>query len=108
MIANDTPILVYYNKSLYFPIAKFYSDKTFGGKEDTIANYKNLQNRKYLKMAATLYYSRQYRMDLMKVICPIFRMEFRLLLNQTQNIGSVRMIEGEMCLPEFSMDIESR
>ena len=49
MIANDTPILVYYNKSLYFPIAKFYSDKTFGGKEDTIANYKKLAKSEIFK-----------------------------------------------------------
>lgn len=44
IIANDTPIVVYYKDSFYFPILKFYPSKAFGGKEDTIANYKKIRN----------------------------------------------------------------
>jgi microcin C transport system permease protein len=44
ILVNDTPILVHYKGSTYFPIFKFYPDKTFGGKQDTVANYKKLRN----------------------------------------------------------------
>jgi microcin C transport system permease protein len=42
IIANEKPFMVYYNGNYYFPIFKFYPDKTFGGKEETPPNYKRL------------------------------------------------------------------
>ena len=43
LIANDKPILVGYDGKLYFFTAYiFYSDKTFGGKYDTEAQYREL------------------------------------------------------------------
>ncbi|MCX7998264.1 MAG: ABC transporter permease [Leptospiraceae bacterium] len=42
IIANEKPLVVYYNKNFYFPIFKFYPESTFGGKEETPPNYKKL------------------------------------------------------------------
>ncbi len=42
ILANEKPLLVYYNGNYYFPIFKFYPEKTFGGKEETLPNYKRL------------------------------------------------------------------
>ncbi len=43
ILANNIPILVYYNNSIYFPIVKFYSERDFGGVGDTAFDYKELQ-----------------------------------------------------------------
>jgi len=40
-IANDKPVLVYYNSSLYFPIFKGYPETTFGGEFETEAEYRD-------------------------------------------------------------------
>lgn len=40
-IANDKPLLVYYNNNLYFPIFKNYTDMEFGGDFPTPADYKD-------------------------------------------------------------------
>ncbi len=50
-IANDKPILVYYDQSLYFPLFVTYPETTFGGEFETEAVYrdpyvKNLINAK--------------------------------------------------------------
>lgn len=42
LIANEKPFMVYYNGNYFFPIFKFYPEKTFGGKEQTPPNYKRL------------------------------------------------------------------
>jgi microcin C transport system permease protein len=44
IIANDKPILVYYNSKIYFPIFSYYSNKEFGGTNDTLPDYKKLAN----------------------------------------------------------------
>lgn len=55
-IANDKPLLVYYNNSLYFPIFKNYTDMEFGGDFPTPADYKdkfiadNIRNNGWLIM----------------------------------------------------------
>jgi microcin C transport system permease protein len=43
ILANNIPVFVYYNQSIYFPIFKFYPEETFGGKEKTEPNYKKLE-----------------------------------------------------------------
>jgi len=40
-IANDQPILVYYDGSLYAPVLKTYPETTFGGTFTTEANYRD-------------------------------------------------------------------
>ena len=44
VIANDKPLIVYYNGSFFFPVIKFYSDKTFGGPDETEPSYKKLRS----------------------------------------------------------------
>lgn len=41
LTANDKPIIVHYNGSFYFPVAKSYSEKTFGGEFETQADYRD-------------------------------------------------------------------
>jgi microcin C transport system permease protein len=41
MISNDKPFLVYYDKSLYWPIFKTYPETTFGGDFETEADYRD-------------------------------------------------------------------
>lgn len=41
LLANDKPLVVYYNGSFYFPIVKQYDDLTFGGDFPTPADYKD-------------------------------------------------------------------
>ncbi|MCE9501326.1 MAG: ABC transporter permease subunit [Leptospira sp.] len=45
LIANNHPLIVYYNEKLYFPVFNFYSDRTFGGPEETEASYKKIRAR---------------------------------------------------------------
>ena len=47
LIANDRPLLVSYQGSLYVPVVKIYSEKTFGGEFATAADYQDpwLQQR---------------------------------------------------------------
>ena len=47
LIANDRPLLVSYQGSLYAPVLKNYSEKTFGGEFATTADYQDpwLQQR---------------------------------------------------------------
>lgn len=40
-IANDKPVLVYYESSLYFPIFTAYPETTFGGEFETEADYRD-------------------------------------------------------------------
>ena len=40
-IANDRPLLVYYNSNLYFPIFKDYPETTFGGEFETETEYRD-------------------------------------------------------------------
>ena len=40
-IANDKPVLVYYDSNLYFPILKSYPETTFGGEFETEAEYRD-------------------------------------------------------------------
>lgn len=40
-IANDKPIILYHDGSLYVPILKFYPETQFGGEFETEANYKD-------------------------------------------------------------------
>lgn len=39
ILSNDKPLIIYYEGSVYFPIAKTYSEKTFGGDFETEADY---------------------------------------------------------------------
>lgn len=41
LVANDQPILVYYDGSLYMPVLKTYPETTFGGTFTTEANYRD-------------------------------------------------------------------
>jgi len=41
LIANDKPLIVDYNHSLYFPIVKSYSETAFGGEFETQADYRD-------------------------------------------------------------------
>lgn len=41
IIANDKPLLVWYNGAPYFPIVKFYPETAFGGEFETQADYKD-------------------------------------------------------------------
>lgn len=49
VIANNKPILVYYNQSMYFPVFQFYPEDQFGGKEKTEPNYKKLAEQPQFK-----------------------------------------------------------
>lgn len=40
-IANDKPVLVYFDSGLYFPILKAYPETTFGGEFETEAEYRD-------------------------------------------------------------------
>jgi microcin C transport system permease protein len=40
-VANDKPVLVYYNSSIYFPILKAYPETVFGGEFETEADYRD-------------------------------------------------------------------
>src|SRR6478752_4042939 len=40
-IANDKPLVVYYNDSYYFPVLRFYPETTFGGDFETEASYRD-------------------------------------------------------------------
>jgi microcin C transport system permease protein len=40
-IANESPLIVCYNQSFYFPVFKNYSETTFGGTFETTANYRD-------------------------------------------------------------------
>lgn len=40
-IANDKPLIVYYENNFYFPVLNEYSEKEFGGEFDTEAEYKD-------------------------------------------------------------------
>lgn len=46
LLINNKPLLVYYQKSFYFPIIKFYPETTFGGKRNTKVDYKKLNTAK--------------------------------------------------------------
>jgi microcin C transport system permease protein len=49
VIANDRPILVSYQGSLYFPVLKDYPETTFGGTFVTEANYRSAYVRKKIE-----------------------------------------------------------
>lgn len=40
-IANDKPLMVYYDQELYFPVLKSYPETVFGGDFDTEADYRD-------------------------------------------------------------------
>jgi len=40
-VANDKPVLVYYNSSIYFPILKAHPETVFGGEFETEADYRD-------------------------------------------------------------------
>ena len=40
-IANDKPLMVKYENSLYFPVVKDYPETTFGGVFETTAEYRD-------------------------------------------------------------------
>ncbi len=41
VVANDKPIMLKYNESLYFPVFKSYAETTFGGMFETETDYKD-------------------------------------------------------------------
>jgi len=49
LIANDRPIMVYYQGSLYFPVIKVYPETAFGGEFRTEAAYRQLDVRKLIE-----------------------------------------------------------
>lgn len=49
LIANDRPLLVQYRGSLYVPLLKEYSEKTFGGDFATAADYQDPWLQKQLE-----------------------------------------------------------
>ena len=42
-IANDKPLMIYYNNEFYSPIIKNYSERVFGGEFETEAEYKTIE-----------------------------------------------------------------
>jgi microcin C transport system permease protein len=40
-LANDKPIVVYYNENFYFPVVKAYAETEFGGEFETEADYRD-------------------------------------------------------------------
>ncbi len=40
-VANDKPLLIYYDNSIYFPVLKSYPETVFGGDFDTEADYRD-------------------------------------------------------------------
>ena len=40
-VANDKPVLIYYNSSIYFPILKAHPETVFGGEFETEADYRD-------------------------------------------------------------------
>ncbi|HOJ64580.1 MAG TPA: ABC transporter permease subunit [Spirochaetota bacterium] len=50
LLVNDKPLIIKYNNKIYlFAAYRFYSDKTFGGKYDTEADYKKLKDSQQFK-----------------------------------------------------------
>ena len=45
LLANNQPLLVYYNNSLYFPVAAYYPPETYGEPAHMRVNYKKLRQR---------------------------------------------------------------
>ena len=43
LIANDKPLLIYFNGSFYWPITSQYSEKQFGGEFETEAEYRSIE-----------------------------------------------------------------
>ena len=43
LIANDKPLLIYFDGSFYLPIATQYSEKQFGGEFETEAEYRSIE-----------------------------------------------------------------
>ena len=43
LLANDKPILVYFNGTVYWPIVSKYSEKQFGGEFETEAEYREIE-----------------------------------------------------------------
>ncbi len=43
LLANDKPILVYFNDTFYWPIVSKYSEKQFGGEFETEAEYREIE-----------------------------------------------------------------
>lgn len=49
LIANDKPVLISYQDSLYFPVFKYYPETTFGGDFDTVADYQDTYIQELIK-----------------------------------------------------------
>ncbi|MFW0777742.1 MAG: ABC transporter permease [Rickettsiales bacterium] len=49
LVANDKPIILKYKGELYFPVAKAYSEQTFGGDFETEAVYRDPYVQKLIK-----------------------------------------------------------
>ena len=43
LIANDKPILIFFNGNFYWPITSHYTERHFGGEFDTEAEYRSLE-----------------------------------------------------------------
>lgn len=65
VISNDKPLVARYDGQLYFPIAKVYSEKTFGGDFDSPADYLDPFIREQLTKAGNwaVYPLNHYRFD---------------------------------------------
>lgn len=48
VLSNDKPLLVHYQGDYYFPLVKNYTEKTFGGDFDTVADYVDPYVRKLI------------------------------------------------------------
>lgn len=55
LFVNEIPIIIKYEGSYYFPILKFYPDKTFGGIQDTEPNYKKLSRSESFSVTSLNY-----------------------------------------------------
>ena len=97
ILCNDKPYIISYNGKWYFPIFQFYSEKEFGGKYLTEADYLNPCGiHPTLLLVITGWFFHQFHIVpyIHTSTLPVF-----LLILPLPIIGWVRILLPEMCLP---------
>jgi microcin C transport system permease protein len=56
LLANDKPILIYFNGTVYWPIVSKYSEKQFGGEFETEAEYRDEFVRELIERKGKIYW----------------------------------------------------
>jgi microcin C transport system permease protein len=98
LIANDKPLLVRYQQSLYFPIFKDYPETTFGGVFETATDYQDpavkqlIQNQGWMISPPVAFSYQSPNLSLTVPVPP----------NRVHKTGLERMIRDEMYLLVFS------